>query len=134
MIANLAALKGSAPLVKASPGHSEMCVFGARGCLSWSPPLPSLPFSAVGLLLSTPSCRVELRFLIILLLLQPAPAAPPCLSHRFPGSHVEGERERERETRIGSRSATVRGERAERSRRRRRRRAGEGRGEALPSV
>lgn len=49
-------LKGSAPLVKAPPGHSEMYVFGARGCPSWSPPLPSLPFSAVGLLFSTPSC------------------------------------------------------------------------------
>lgn len=49
-------LKGSAPLVKAPPGHSEIYVFGARGCLSWSLPLPSLPFSAVGLLFSTPSC------------------------------------------------------------------------------
>lgn len=47
----------------------------------------------VGLLLSTPSCRVELRYLIILLLLLLTRADLLCLSHRFPVSHV-----RERET------------------------------------
>lgn len=81
-------LEGSAPLVKAPPGQSGVYVFGARGCLSWTPPLPSLPFSAVGLLLSTPSCGVELRYLIILLHLLPAPAELLCLSHRFPVGHV----------------------------------------------
>lgn len=90
------------------PGTPGFMSSGHGGVFPGPRPLPSLPFSAGGLLLSTPSCRVQLRYLIILPLLLPAPAEPFCLSHRFPVSHVA-----ERERRIGSRSATICGERAE---------------------
>lgn len=96
MIANLAALRAPRRLVRLLPGTRGFMSSGHGGVFPGPPPLPSLPFSAVGLLLSTPSCRVELRYLIILLLLLPAPAELLCLSHRFPVSHVV-ERERERD-------------------------------------
>lgn len=51
------------------------------------------PRLGVGLLLPTPRRTAELRYLIILLLLLPAPAGLLCRSRRFPVSHVEERRE-----------------------------------------
>lgn len=90
-------------------GHSGICVFGARDCLSRSPLLcHSLPSRMLGsfsllpvvqsraALFNNPSCSSCPRQRLL------------CLSHRFPVSHVV---ERGRERRIGSRSATICGER-----------------------
>lgn len=106
--------EGSAALVKAPPGHSGIYVFGARGRLAWTPssarPLSFPSSSAVGLRSPPPVHGVAPRYLIILLRLSPAPAELLRLAHRFPVGHGAGS---ERARRIGSLSATIRGEREE---------------------
>lgn len=82
-------LEGSAALVRLLPGTRGFLSSEHGGYPSW-PPSSALPpcLGRWAPSLHSQLNRVELRYLIILLLL--------CLSHRFPGSHVV-ERGRERE-------------------------------------
>ncbi|XP_070308488.1 collagen alpha-1(XVI) chain-like [Odocoileus virginianus] len=97
-------LRAPRRLLGSSRALGDLCLRGTG--LSFPVPLlrPPSPSRMLGSFSPLQLYRVELRYLIILLLLLPAPAELLCLSHRFPVSHVV---ERGRERRIGSRSATI---------------------------
>lgn len=90
---------------------------GHGGVLPGPPPPPALP-SFLPPRLSGSSLLPQVhgvapRYLIILRLLSPAPAELLRLGHRFPVGHGAGSAASERTRRIGSLSATIRGEREE---------------------